>query len=97
MEVRSVAGLPKCSIGHCCTEASLKPKRIDDSNPQVQAQPKHISTYFPTSLASYLFHIIFYKNKYRDSDPSWDHRVTILAILAAAGFLSQAETGRIIS
>ena len=38
-----------------CTDASLKPKPIGESNPQIQAQFRHILPYFPRIFRFILF------------------------------------------
>ena len=44
-----------------CTDASLKPKPIGESNPQIQAQFRHIFPYFPRIFRFILFP--FYNKK----------------------------------
>ena len=53
--------MPKCSISHGCTDASLKPKPIDESNPQIHAHFRHNFSIFPQNLPSYCFHIFTIK------------------------------------
>ena len=52
---RACAAVPKCSISHGCTDASLKPKPIDESNPQIHAHFRHNFSIFPQNLP---FHIV---------------------------------------
>ena len=54
--------LPKFSMNHCCTKASLNPKHIDENKPQIRAE---IQDYFSIIFLHFAFRIIlnFYPEK----------------------------------